>query len=468
MRRLRPPRLGLRARSSVAFALVGLALSLVLATFTYNRSRGYLIDQREADAISQATFNARLVANGLRASSGDPARLLSSVATASGSQPLLYNRGLWYVTVANLSPSDLPSGFRRTALSGRATRQRFQVEGEPRLAVAIPISGRVVDGQIAYVETTSLRELEGTLKTLAASLSVGAAVATLVGATLGLFASRRIVRPLAAIAATAERIESGDLSARLENRNDRDLAPLIGSFNSMAQSLEERIQRERRFASHVSHELRSPLTSLRGAMDLVVGRGAELPERARVGIEILDQQVDRFERMVLDLLEIARIEAGAASVDLVPLRVGPLLTSALRHLGVTCEILMTEKTRSAHVLVDVRRFERVMANLTENANRHGGGLKAIVTEFDESTDEPSVRIHVDDAGPGVPPEERIRIFERFARGARGRHLPGAGLGLALVSEHLRLMDGTIEVSDSPQGGARFTLHFPINQSVEES
>ena len=114
------------------------------------------------------------------------------------------------------------------------------------------------------------------------------------------------MRPLGSIAVTAEKIEKGDLSARLANSKDRDLTRLVSSFNSMTDSLEERIQRERRFASHVSHELRSPLTSMRGAVELVANRKSELGDRAQLGVELLEKDVKRFERIVLDLLEIAR------------------------------------------------------------------------------------------------------------------------------------------------------------------
>jgi two-component system, OmpR family, sensor histidine kinase MtrB len=228
----------------------------------------------------------------------------------------------------------------------------------------------------------------------------------------------------------------------------------VSSFNSMTDSLEEKIQRERRFASHVSHELRSPLTSMRGAVELVANRKGELGERAQLGVELLEKDVKRFERIVLDLLEIARIEAGAASIDMVSLRAEPLLRSVLTHLAIDPALLEVAKNvGTREVQVDARRFERVVANLVENANNHGGGVKAIRLQRVEKL----LSVHVDDAGPGVPFSERDRVFERFARGGNGRHLPGAGLGLALVTEHLRLMGGTISITESPEHGARFTV-----------
>ncbi len=450
--------MGLRARSSIAFGLLALVLSSVLAGFTYNRSRIYLLQQRDRVAVAQAGFNARLLANALRASPEGGGRLLASVINGSGSQPMLFRNNTWYVTSANIAPDDLPSDLRRTAIAGVATRQRFMLRGQPQLAVAVPITVGARTPTV-FVATTPLTELQRTLTTLATTLAAGAFGATIIGAVLGLYASRRVLRPLSRIADTAEQIAAGDLDARLSGLDDPDLTRLVATFNAMTDSLEERIQREQRFASHVSHELRSPLTALRGAMDLVRGRGVQLPERAQLGIDLLEQQVGRFERMVLDLLEMATIEAGAATVDLTSLSVVPLLKTTMLHVGAdSVPIDVAVGAAEARVIVDARRFERIIDNLIGNANRHAGGATCVRIIRDGTAHR--VRIHIDDAGPGVAPNERSRIFDRFARGAQGRHLAGAGLGLALVKEHVRLMRGTICVSDSPDGGARFTFDLP--------
>jgi signal transduction histidine kinase len=442
--------LGLRARSAVAFALLGLTLSLVLSVVTYQRARVYLLDQRESVAVTQASLNAQLVANLLRSNSDDPLRVV-----AGASQPMLRRNGRWFVTAANISADDLPAPLRTSVAAGIPTRQRFALDGKPYMAVAIPLTASRANPTV-YVEVTGLSELERTLAALGAALVAGSVIATALGAILGLYASRRVMLPLGSIAMTSERIAEGELTARLDDTSDPDLARLVGSFNRMAASLEQRIQREHRFTSHVSHELRSPLTSLRAAVDLVNTRQEDLPERARLGIGLIETQVKRFERMVLDLLEVAKIEAGVASTDLVPLRVEPLLRTTLARLQSDTPRELTPQSAGAVVLVDARRFEHVMLNLIENANAHGQGATAVRAELVGRR----VAIHVDDAGPGVTPAERPHIFEPFIRGANGRHLPGAGLGLALVTEHMRLMSGTVCVGESPEGGARFTLELP--------
>ena len=224
------PRFGLRARSSVAFALVGLTLSLVLSFVTYNRSRAYLLSQRETFAVRQASFNAQQVANALRNEFADPKAAVDRVTSGLASEPLLRKDGSWYVTRVNSSPqNDLPDSFLRNALNGRATRQRFARNNQPFLAVAIPLGSanqssglRETDDVIPtmYIEVSNLDELERTLGALGTALAAGAIVATVLGALLGLLASRRVMRPLGTIAITAAKIEKGDLSARLANSKE--------------------------------------------------------------------------------------------------------------------------------------------------------------------------------------------------------------------------------------------------------
>lgn len=448
-------RLGLRARSSAAFGLVGLVLSLVLAGITYERSRVYLLRQRESGALSQAALNARSLSRALLSSNTDPARVLATVINVSGSVPLLFRNERWYVTSANVVQDDLPEALRQRAMAGTATRQRFILRGQPQLAVAIPLTVNT-NTPTVYIETFPLDELQRTLNTLGATLGAAAVAATLVAAVLGLAASRRVLRPLGAITDTAKRVAAGDLRARLSGADDPDLRELVSSFNQMTESVQSTIERERRFASDIGHELRSPLTSMRGAMSIVKGRAADLPERVQVGINLLDDEVSRFERMALDLLEMAALEAGSASVDLSERAVRPLLVSTLRHVD-AADVPLDPIDNDLVVQVDTRRFERVIDNLVSNARNHAGGVAAIRVQTERGV----VRIHVDDAGPGVPISEHAEIFKRFSRGAAGKHLPGAGLGLSLVREHLRLMHGDVQVSTSPEGGARFTVTLPL-------
>ena len=180
-----------------------------------------------------------------------------------------------------------------------------------------------------------------------------------------------------------------------------------------------------------------------------------MPERARSGVELLENQVDRFERMVLDLLDISKLDGSKVSlhteaIDLAEMV--PVVASSITR----ASIPVTVVNGPAVVYSDKRFLERVLANIIDNAQRHGRGLKQVTIQ--RKNDEVSVSF--DDDGPGVPELDRRRIFERFARGAAARHGTGSGLGLALVAEYSTLLGGRVMVCDAPNGGARFILTLP--------
>jgi signal transduction histidine kinase len=229
----------------------------------------------------------------------------------------------------------------------------------------------------------------------------------------------------------------------------------------MADAVQARNEREARFASDVSHELRSPITALAAAAEVIHGRRGELPDRTQQALDVVVGQVRRFDAMVIDLLELSRIDAGATElhteeVDIVALCRRIIDRNGFRDLPLD----VPDHTGNGSPLsatVDKLRFERILANLLENANHHGGGPTRVSIE---RTDGPFLLVVVEDAGPGVARGERLRIFERFARGSAARHRIGTGLGLALVSEHATAQGGDAWVEDRPSGGARFVVRIP--------
>jgi two-component system, OmpR family, sensor histidine kinase MtrB len=286
---------------------------------------------------------------------------------------------------------------------------------------------------------------------------------TLVGAILvGVWGSRRLLAPLAEIGETATSIAGGQLDARLDVGRDKELAALATSFNRMVDTLQERIERDARFASNVTHELRSPLTALKSAMQLIHARRSELDPRMARNVDLLGAQVGRFERLVQDLLEISRFDAGVVQASLEEAYIGELVLRTLQHLdGRPATVEVAASAMDLIVEVDKRRLEQVIVNLVGNAERHGRGLERVLVEGHGQR----ARIVVEDNGPGVPQAERERVFERFQRGASPEGRPtggtgGVGLGLALVAEHVRLHRGTVWVEDRPGGGARFIVELP--------
>jgi signal transduction histidine kinase len=209
----------------------------------------------------------------------------------------------------------------------------------------------------------------------------------------------------------------------------------------------------------VSHELRSPLTTIATSLEVMQARRGDLPERARLALDLLAADVTRFERLVQDLLEISRFDAGVARLATEDVRLGELLVHAVPP-GAGIVLDIEPATAGLVVRVDKRRLERIVTNLLANAESHAGGAVRVGA----SRVNRSVRLEVDDSGPGVPLEDRGRIFERFARGAAsGRRSggDGVGLGLALVEEHVRLHRGRVWVEDRPGGGARFVVELPL-------
>ncbi len=264
------------------------------------------------------------------------------------------------------------------------------------------------------------------------------------------------MRPLAELNSAAGRIAGGDLHARLPDQDDPDLAALAAKFNSTASALEQRALRDARFASDVSHELRSPLTTMVNAGAVLRRRREHLNGTADTALELLTSEVDRFARMVVDLLEISRADQ---TDDYEP---EPLDLSALVHnvIGTRWQDV-TVSACPVRTHGDRRRLDRVLANLLDNAERHAGGAVAVVVRQDGDV----ARIEVEDEGPGVPDEFREQIFERFARGTRAGSRgadSGSGLGLALVREHVLRHRGRVWVEDRTPRGSRFVVELPAS------
>jgi two-component system sensor histidine kinase MtrB len=220
-----------------------------------------------------------------------------------------------------------------------------------------------------------------------------------------------------------------------------------------AAALQARVERDARFAADVSHELRSPLTTLVNAVDVMAARRGEMSATAAAMLDLVEAELERFGDIVRDLLEISVDDAGATSA-LEPVRITSLVRAATAG---AVPVSATPGAEGAVVLGDPRRLERVVCNLVDNAGKHGGGVTGVLIR--DVGD--SVEVVVDDAGPGVPPHLRSEVFERFHRGPHARTgADGAGLGLALVARHARRHGGQVRVEDRPGGGARFVVTLP--------
>jgi two-component system, OmpR family, sensor histidine kinase MtrB len=474
MRRLRLitrllPRMGLRARITIAFAVGALLVSAVLAAATLGLTRQNLLDQREASATARTYQNARTVEGALPQpsdesgeSGADPTKVLSSLQTPTGSNPVLEVEGQWYARAPDVGEEALPAGLRETVLAGQPALMRFDHEGTTQLAVGVPMES--IDG--AYFEVVSLGELEETLESISVSLLAAALLSTMAGAAVGWWAARRVLRPLRGIGDAAHAIATGRLDTRVEASDDGDLATLADSFNEMAVALEERIQRDARFASNVSHELRSPLMTLAASIEVLENQRDDMPDRARAALDLMVADIERFQQLVEDLLEISRFDAGVMHLDLEEVRVDELIIQAVTNsTDVDVPVDIDSDLAGVVVRADKRRLSRVIANLLDNAAKYGEGATRV--ELRKRGD--AVLIAVEDDGPGVAADDRESIFFRFNRGTSAGHrrgIDGVGLGLSLVAEHVRLHGGSVWVEDraDDQRGARFVIELPAEAS----
>ena len=471
-------KLGIGARITAVFGLGALILSILMGGLSYFTVRHFLLAGRESTDQHQAFTNANLVRTSLQSGDTGYVVLLSNIDAGTGAHSVLYHRAKTYDSSLAVTAASIPHELRKVVLSGTAATQTYRnPEGTAEIVIGVPIPSVHAE----YFEVFDLSDLDHTLRVLALALFAAGGITTILGIALGRFASTRSLRPLAVVSRAAGAIAAGDLDTRLDlEAADPDLEGFTLSFNAMVDQLQERIEREARFNSDVSHELRSPLTTLAAAMEVLETDREALPPRSQRALQLLSDDLRRFQRMVGDLLEMSRAEAGSVDIFFEEVQVAELVQRSVEtgfgHMvargpgtGAPPDVEVDPAVRSWWVGVDKRRFERVMVNLMENANHYGGGVTGVAVRPARTvdaglSDDKRVEVIVDDEGPGIDPLERTKVFERFYRGsASGRRGTGTGtgLGLALVAEHMHVMRGEVRVESSPAGGARFVLTLPV-------
>jgi two-component system, OmpR family, sensor histidine kinase MtrB len=455
----RPGRIGgssLRARTAWFFGVGAFSVAALIAVSTYLLAEKFLRDQRATAVQRRAVLDGRLVEARLSGGSTVP-QVLADLAPLSTSTVLVHRDGQWFSSSPEVGAAVVPADLMTLAATGTPTVRSVRVGRSEVLMTVVPLRGGVPgDGQL--VEVVSLDELRRTMRWLATVLVAGTGLATALGVTVAAWASRRLLEPLNAVADAAAEIAGGELSLRLEPSRDPDLASIAESFNSMVDGLQARIERDARFAADVSHELRNPLTTLVASIDVLQADRPGMTDRQQRAVDLAAAELARFRRMLDELIELARFDAGLNGPDGGGVDLDRLLEQALRSDGRSPELL-TGRSRAV-VRGDKRRLTRAVLNLLENADRYGGGPVAVTVQARPE----SVSVLVDDAGPGVPVEDRERIFARFATGrgpASGRgSTAGTGLGLAIVHETVQASGGRVWCAPRPGGGARFVLDLP--------
>ena len=452
----------MRLRLVLIFGLGTFVMSFLLGTLTFFGVRDVLITQQQHTDLQQSYVNAALVRNTLYTAPLTITSVLSSIEQSAGSTVILDIHGQWQT--AN---SQRPDALVSTAALAEVTKGHVTTETRMdatglHFVVGIPMPA--VETRV--FEVWQLNDLEHNLRVLLFIIAAAALFTTVSGAAVGTWVSRRAVRPLVVVSDTAARIAGGDFATRLPTTHaGSEVEQLTESFNAMVEQLVSRLEHDARFASDVSHELRSPLTTLAMSASILEQHREELAPAAQQSLTLLSAEIGLFQGLVDDLIELSRSDAGASSLTLEVLPLAELTRQALRsvtrRLGVDePKLVVAPEVTNARVLVDRRRFERVIANLIDNAQRYAGGARALRLVAHGAF----AQLNVDDAGPGIPEDERVQVFERFYRG-RAAHdrgaVRGTGLGLALVREHVRSLEGEIRVLSSPEGGARFQIDLPL-------
>jgi two-component system sensor histidine kinase MtrB len=496
----RPPRVW---RSSVSLRVVvtTLALSLLVVGLVgillVGRITSGLLDAKERASVAEAQSGAAeaqslLDAADTGASTQSTSALVESVVNTlqqrAGNPPLFEVLMLAtppktgdapeFATAA--SPSSIPAPLR--AAVQRDLRQSWtyttvnydrSASGRPDvagLAVGAPLSVPKV-GQYELYYVFPLTQEQATLDVVRrAVLLVGILLVLTLGG-IAYVVTRQVVSPVRLAARTAERFSAGHLAERMKVKGEDDLALLATSFNEMAANLQLQINRlealsrvQQRFVSDVSHELRTPLTTVRMAADLLYeSREGFDPATAR-SAELLQNQLDRFEALLADLLEISRFDAGAAVLDPEPVdmralvdRVVDVAAPLAERKG--CVLNVVAPDEPCVVDVDARRIDRVLRNLVLNAVEHGEGRPVDITV---AADHDAVAVAVRDHGVGLRPGESSLVFNRFWRAdpARARSIGGTGLGLSIALEDVRLHGGWLQAWGAPGDGANFRMTLP--------
>ncbi|WP_183095287.1 MtrAB system histidine kinase MtrB [Nocardioides stalactiti] len=350
-----------------------------------------------------------------------------------------------------------------------------EVSTEPGIVVGSQVQ-LPADGQTYTIYFLfPLTEEEETLGLVTRALLTAAGLLLVLVAGITWLVTRQVVTPVRMARRVAERLAAGRLQERLRVTGEDDLARLATSFNQMASNLQRQIRQleelswvQRRFVSDVSHELRTPLTTVRMAGDVLHDARRDFDPATKRAAELLQAELDRFETLLVDLLEISRFDAGAAVLDLEDINlldVAHRVVDAARPLadqrGVL--VIVEQPDRPVRAEVDARRVERILRNLVANAIDH-----AFPDDLDHpivvrmAADDQATAVTVRDHGVGLAPGESAMVFNRFWRSdpARARSSGGTGLGLAISLEDAHLHGGWLQAWGRPDEGAQFRLTLP--------
>lgn len=478
---------------------VGAVLTFVLGSYMYQRIADGLVANKvissEQDALAHRSQAQATLSATDKTDHGTLQLLVQGAVTAAASpgddlsRRVIFTHGLGTIIQrlprVSTGPKNMtiPPAMMR-AVQNDPTHQQTQITTAPRYSTGDGQVSAVIVGSRVTVPGAGDYDLyliypmdveESTLDIVKGALALGGVLLLLMLAALAYLVTRLVVTPVRSAAHVAQRLSDGALNERMPVRGEDDLARLATSFNAMADSLQRQIRQledlstlQQRFTSDVSHELRTPLTTIRMAADMLHDRRADFAEPVARSAELLSGELDRFEALLTDLLEISRFDAGASSLQDEPVDI----RDVVRRVCDGFESLATRNhtklrvhgRRPAVAPMDRRRVERIVRNLVSNAIEHSEGHPIDITVGRNAS---AVALTVRDYGIGLAPGDSSRVFNRFWRAdpARARTTGGSGLGLSISLDDARLHDGWLQAWGEPGRGACFRLTLPAKTGV---
>lgn len=481
-------RRSIQVRVVTTTLLISAIVVVVLGVFLMTQINASLYEGKSKAALQQLDEGLNLVEKDAPTGpsldrTADLEKLVKELKTRTGSSgqyevylrdttPDLYNAG--FVT-NDLRPESVPERL-QTELAKVKTKgsSKVTVFGEISYLYKPDVPGLIVGGQWGPYELYYLFPLDQEQNTLTivqrTLVGVGAALVLLLAAIASVV-TRQIVIPVRLAAQSAERLAAGRLEERMKVRGEDDLAKLGRSFNDMATTLEEKIGEleglshvQRQFVSDVSHELRTPLTTMRIAADMLYDHREDFQALVSRSAELLQSQMERFESLLSDLLEISRHDAGAATLEAESVDLRDLVLAAAGDVEDIAErkgskLILQLPGEACMAEVDRRRVARILRNLLFNAVEHGDGKDIVVTV---AADRDAVALAVRDHGVGLRPGEAQMVFDRFWRAdpSRARTIGGTGLGLSISREDAQLHGGWLQAWGERGVGCQFRLSLP--------
>ena len=442
----------LRRRLTLVLALAVGLTGIALGAGSYFLVRHNLLSDSVDSSIVQTRRNLA-VAPAYR----DTGKLVDAYKSRGDFLTVATRGGDTFLSSASVSLRSVPAGLRDVVGRGELGYQRTTVAGDRFLVTGAPAA----NGTKLYFFFPE-NGLRHELSVLRNVLLGGVGILVLLAALAGVVLARSTLRPVARASTAARSLAEGLLETRLPVEGRDEFGVWAQSFNEMAAALEAKIgelqaaqARERRFTADVAHELRTPLTALMGEASLLAGHLDQMPPESRRPAELLIADVGRLRKLVEDLMEISRFDAGAESVHAEEVDVAALVGATVRARGWDDRVRL--EGDGLRVTSDPRRLERIVANLVDNALEHGGSSVSVRIGEHE--------IEVTDDGPGIPSEHLAHVFERFYKADASRSGGGTGLGLAIARENAILLGGELEVVSEPGQGTRFTLQLPVAEPL---